>query len=106
VAVGDYWPRASFEVTERFERSPDLIGLFTVLLTENLDPDAPLHERFLGRYQDAVTIVTEGILAAHAFKAQALVAADVRGAPTADTEVFRRGKLRRPRIVGVSLQNV
>ena len=48
-------------VTERFERSPGLIGLFTVLLTENLDPDAPLHGRFLGRYQDAVAIVTEGI---------------------------------------------
>jgi AcrR family transcriptional regulator len=48
-------------VTERFERSPGLIGLFTVLLTENLDPDAPLHDRFLGRYQDAVTIVAEGI---------------------------------------------
>ena len=48
-------------VTERFERSPGLIGLFTVLLTENLDPDAPLHDRFLGRYQDAVAIVTEGI---------------------------------------------
>ena len=48
-------------VTERFERSPGLIGLFTVLLTENLDPDAPLHDRFLGRYQDAVAIVTECI---------------------------------------------
>ena len=48
-------------VTERFERSPGLIGLFTVLLTENLDPDAPLHDRFLGRYQDAVTIVAESI---------------------------------------------
>ena len=48
-------------VTERFERSPGLIGLFTVLLTENLDPDAPLHDRFLGRYQDAVAIVAEVI---------------------------------------------
>ena len=48
-------------VTDRFERAPGLIGLFTVLLTENLDPDAPLHDRFLGRYQDAVTIVAEGI---------------------------------------------
>ena len=48
-------------VTERFERSPGLIGLFTVLLSENLDPDAPLHDRFLGRYQDAVAIVTECI---------------------------------------------
>ena len=48
-------------VIGRFERSPGLIGLFTVLLTENLDPDAPLHDRFLGRYQDAVAIVAEGI---------------------------------------------
>jgi len=48
-------------VTDRFERAPDLIGLFTVLLTENLDPDAPLHDRFLGRYRDAVTIVAECI---------------------------------------------
>ena len=48
-------------VTDRFERAPGLIGLFTVLLTENLNPDAPLHDRFLGRYQDAVTIVAESI---------------------------------------------
>jgi AcrR family transcriptional regulator len=48
-------------VTNRFERAPDLIGLFTVLLTENLDPDAPLHDRFLSRYQDALAIVTDGI---------------------------------------------
>ena len=48
-------------VTERFERSPDLIGLFTVLLTENLNPDASLHGRFLSRYQDGLAIVAEGI---------------------------------------------
>jgi AcrR family transcriptional regulator len=48
-------------VTDRFGRAPDLIGLFTVLLSENLNPDAPLHDRFLGRYQDAVTIVAESI---------------------------------------------
>ena len=48
-------------VTDRFQRSPDLIGLFTVLQSENLNPDAPLHDRFLGRYRDAVAIVTEGI---------------------------------------------
>jgi AcrR family transcriptional regulator len=48
-------------VTDRFGRAPDLIGLFTVLLSENLNPDAPLHDRFLGRYQDAVAIVAEGI---------------------------------------------
>ena len=45
-------------------------------------------------------------LAARAFKAQALAAADLRGAPTAETEVFRRGELRRPRLAAVSLQNV
>jgi hypothetical protein len=45
-------------------------------------------------------------LAARAFKAQALAAADLRGAPAAETEVFRRGELRRPGMAGVSLQNV
>jgi hypothetical protein len=45
-------------------------------------------------------------LAARAFKAQALAAADLRGTPTAETEVFRRGELRRPGLAGVSLQNV
>jgi AcrR family transcriptional regulator len=48
-------------VTERFQRAPDLIGMFTVLLTENLDPEAPLHARFLSRYRDSVMIVAEGI---------------------------------------------
>ena len=45
-------------------------------------------------------------LAARAFKAQALAAADLRDAPTAETEVFRRGELRRPRLAVVGLQNV
>jgi hypothetical protein len=45
-------------------------------------------------------------LAARAFKAQALAAADLRDAPTAETEVFRRGELRRPQLATVSLQNV
>jgi AcrR family transcriptional regulator len=49
------------KVTERFRRAPDLIGMFTVLLMENLDPEAPLHARFLRRYRDGVTIVAEGI---------------------------------------------
>ena len=48
-------------VTERFERSPELIGMFTVLLTENLSEDAPLHERFLGRYRLSVEIIAKGI---------------------------------------------
>ena len=49
------------KVAERFQRSPGLIGLFTVLQSENLNPDAPLHDRFLSRYRDAIAIVAEGI---------------------------------------------
>jgi AcrR family transcriptional regulator len=48
-------------VIDRFQRSPELIGMFTVLLAENLDPGAPLHDRFLGRYRDAVAIVADSI---------------------------------------------
>jgi hypothetical protein len=45
-------------------------------------------------------------LAARAFKAQALAAADLPAEPSADTEVFRRGEIRRPRLAPASLQNV
>ena len=48
-------------VIERFRRSPELIGTFSVLRMENLDPEAPLHPRFLGRYRSAVNIIAEGI---------------------------------------------
>jgi hypothetical protein len=44
-------------------------------------------------------------LAARAFKAQALAAANLSGAPT-ETEVFRRGELRGPQLAAASLQNV
>ncbi|MDZ4235680.1 MAG: helix-turn-helix domain-containing protein, partial [Dietzia sp.] len=36
-------------VAERFDRAPELVGTFTVLLIENIAPDAPLHDRLLGR---------------------------------------------------------
>ena len=49
------------KVAERFERSPELIGMFTVLLTENLTPQAPLHERFLARYRLSIEIIAGGI---------------------------------------------
>lgn len=45
-------------VADRFYRSPELVGTYTVLLAENMDPDAPLHDRLVRRYQDAVEIVT------------------------------------------------
>jgi AcrR family transcriptional regulator len=46
-------------VPERFERAPELIGTFTVLLVENIAPDAPLHERVHKRYRDAADIITD-----------------------------------------------
>ena len=48
-------------VPERYERASGLIGTFIVLLTENLDPAASLHGRFLSRYQFAVDFIAEGI---------------------------------------------
>ena len=35
-------------VAERFNRAPELLGTFTVLLIENIDPDAPLFGGDLG----------------------------------------------------------
>ncbi|MFI0350303.1 TetR/AcrR family transcriptional regulator [Actinomadura sp. 9N407] len=48
-------------VAERYRRAPDLVGLFSVLLMENLAPDAPLHDRFLSRYRSALDAVADGI---------------------------------------------
>jgi AcrR family transcriptional regulator len=45
-------------VPERFERAPELVGTFTVLLVENIAPDAPLHDRLHKRYRDAIDIIT------------------------------------------------
>jgi AcrR family transcriptional regulator len=48
-------------VVQRFMQAPELVGMFAVLLAENLHPDAPLHDRFLARYRAAVEAVSEGI---------------------------------------------
>ena len=45
-------------VPERFQREPELAGTFTVLLAENIAPDAPLHDRLHKRYRDAADIIT------------------------------------------------
>ena len=45
-------------VPERFDRAPELVGTFTVLLVENIAPDAPLHDRLRTRYREAADIVT------------------------------------------------
>jgi AcrR family transcriptional regulator len=49
------------QAAERFQQHPHLIGMFVVLEVENLDPEAPLHDRLLHRYRAAVEIVAEGI---------------------------------------------
>ena len=46
-------------VAERFRRAPELVGTFTVLLIENIAPDAPLHDRLLTRQREGVKIVAE-----------------------------------------------
>jgi AcrR family transcriptional regulator len=47
------------QVADRFHRAPELVGTFTVLLVENILPDAPLHDRMLDRHRQAVDIVAE-----------------------------------------------
>lgn len=46
-------------VADRFNRAPELLGTFTVLLVENILPDAPLHDRMLARHREAMGIVAE-----------------------------------------------
>lgn len=46
-------------VADRFTRAPDMVGTFTVLLVENIDPDAPLHDRMLDRQRQAIDIVAQ-----------------------------------------------
>ena len=48
-------------VGERFRQAPDLVGMFAVLRMENIDPEAPLHARFIARHRIAVATVAESI---------------------------------------------
>ncbi len=57
-ATGDLVTEIS-RVAERFDRAPELIGTFTVLLVENIPHDAPLHDRLLTRHRAAVDILAE-----------------------------------------------
>ena len=49
------------KIPGRFLESPELVGMYAVLLIENLEPDAPLHDRLLGRYRAALDTVEAGI---------------------------------------------
>jgi AcrR family transcriptional regulator len=46
-------------VGERVGRAPELVGTYSLLLVENLMPDAPLHDRLLSRQRAAISIVTD-----------------------------------------------
>ena len=48
-------------VQRRFRREPGLAGMFIVLMCENLAPDAPLHDRFIGRYRSGLRLIAGGI---------------------------------------------
>jgi AcrR family transcriptional regulator len=56
--AGDLMAQIS-AVADRFHRAPELLGTFTVLLVENILPDAPLHDRMLARHREALGIVAE-----------------------------------------------
>jgi AcrR family transcriptional regulator len=58
--TGDLFEQIS-RVAERFQRAPELVGTFTVLLVENIAEDAPLHDRLLLRQRAAADIVAEMI---------------------------------------------
>jgi AcrR family transcriptional regulator len=45
----------------RFVEAPASVGLFNVLLVENLEEDAPLHDRLINRYWVSIETVAEGI---------------------------------------------
>jgi AcrR family transcriptional regulator len=56
--TGDLFGQIS-QVADRFARAPELMGTFTVLLAENILPDAPLHDRMLARHRAATDIVAD-----------------------------------------------
>jgi AcrR family transcriptional regulator len=60
----DVWgdlPDQVERAAERFLRVPDLVGMFAILLVENLDPDAPLRARIVRRNRSAVELIAENI---------------------------------------------
>jgi len=56
--MGDLFGQIS-QVADRFARAPELMGTFTVLLAENILPDAPLHDRMLARHRAATDIIAD-----------------------------------------------
>lgn len=58
--MGDL-PEQVERVSERFEHAPDLIGMFNILLVENLDSEAPVRRRLEERYHSSVGLIVENI---------------------------------------------
>ncbi|BBZ47747.1 TetR/AcrR family transcriptional regulator [Mycobacterium parmense] len=58
--TGDLFDQIA-NVADRFNRAPELVGTFTVLLVESILPDAPLHDRMLARHRASVDIIAEQI---------------------------------------------
>lgn len=49
------------KIAERFRQVPELVGTYVVLLVENLDPEAPLHDRLLSRHRSGVRVLADTI---------------------------------------------
>lgn len=54
-------PERIERVADRFRQAPDRVGMFVILLIENLEPDAPLRERLLIRYRGSIGLIAEAI---------------------------------------------
>jgi AcrR family transcriptional regulator len=54
-------PEQLLRAVERFERAPDMVGMFSILLAENLGEDSPVRKRLLARQHSALGIVTESL---------------------------------------------
>jgi AcrR family transcriptional regulator len=54
-------PEQVARVADRFERAPDMVGMFSILLAENPGEEAPVRKRLLARHHSALGIVTENL---------------------------------------------
>lgn len=54
-------PEQVARVAERFEQASDMVGMFTILLVENLHQETPVHNRILARYRSALDLISESI---------------------------------------------
>jgi AcrR family transcriptional regulator len=53
--------RGLAEAMARNQAKPEIIRLFTVLVAENVEPDAPLHDHFVQRYRTMRLLLSAGL---------------------------------------------